>query len=198
MANNDPRTLDRKTAVPAIIGDPSDFLIISGLAGTGKDIGHLTQEQNIQFLMTGAMGSACMTGFGLALAQPDKRVLVATGDAELLMGVGALATIGSEQPSNLAILCVDNGHNGETGYQPSHPSKGVDLEMMARGAGFNITHTVSSEEHIEHASQIIRKSNAPSFVWLRVGTETPPAYKRNLDAVENKLNFRKRLLERDH
>ncbi|MED5517733.1 MAG: thiamine pyrophosphate-dependent enzyme, partial [Pseudomonadota bacterium] len=104
MTADMPRVLDRKEAVPALVGDPADFLLISGLAGTGKDIGALTGEDHIQFLMTGAMGAAAMTGFGLALAQPDKQVLVVTGDAELLMGLGALATIGAEQPSNLAIV----------------------------------------------------------------------------------------------
>ena len=96
MTADMPRVLDRKEAVPALVGDPADFLLISGLAGTGKDIGALTGEDHIQFLMTGAMGAAAMTGFGLALAQPDKQVLVVTGDAELLMGLGALATIGAE------------------------------------------------------------------------------------------------------
>ena len=70
MTADMPRVLDRKEAVPALVGDPADFLLISGLAGTGKDIGALTGEDHIQFLMTGAMGAAAMTGFGLALAQP--------------------------------------------------------------------------------------------------------------------------------
>ena len=135
MTADMPRVLDRKEAVPALVGDPADFLLISGLAGTGKDIGALTGEDHIQFLMTGAMGAAAMTGFGLALAQPDKQVLVVTGDAELLMGLGALATIGAEQPS-MAIVCVDNGHNGETGYQPSHTAKGVDLRRWRAAPAF--------------------------------------------------------------
>lgn len=194
MTADMPRVLDRKEAVPALVGDPADFLLISGLAGTGKDIGALTGEDHIQFLMTGAMGAAAMTGFGLALAQPDKQVLVVTGDAELLMGLGALATIGAEQPSNLAIVCVDNGHNGETGYQPSHTAKGVDLETVARGAGIQITRTVSTADQIADASRTLRQGNGPVFVWLRVTTDTPPAYKRELDAVANKLTFRRRLL----
>ena len=80
-----------------------------------------------------------MMGLGLALARPDKRVLVVTGDGELLMNLGALATIAVINPPNLAILCVDNGHYGETGWQKSHTSLGVDLEKIAIGAGIKRT-----------------------------------------------------------
>ena len=91
------------------------------------------------------MGAACMIGLGLALAQPKKQVLVVTGDGDLLMNVGALATIAVMNPPNLAIVCVDNGHYGETGWQKSHTSLGVDLEKMAIGAGIKRTMTASQE-----------------------------------------------------
>src|SRR6516165_9675845 len=98
--------LDRCDAVPALIGRHEDFLIVSGLAGTSRDIAALTQDGAHTYTMAGAMGGACMIGLGLALARPGKRVLVATGDGELLMNVGALATIAVLNPPNLAILCV--------------------------------------------------------------------------------------------
>ena len=111
--------LDRCHALPALIGRHDDFLIVSGLAGTSRDVAALTEDG----AHTYTMGGACMIGLGLALARPDKRVLVVTGDGELLMNVGALATIAVVNPPNLAIVCVDNGHYGETGvpeesYEP--------------------------------------------------------------------------------
>ena len=75
-----------------------------------------------------------MMGLGLALAQPKRRVLVTTGDGELLMNVGALATIALQNPPNLTIICVDNGHYGETGNQDSHTGLGVRLDVIAAGA----------------------------------------------------------------
>jgi hypothetical protein len=120
--------LDRCEAVPALIGDPADFLIVTGLAGTARDIAALTHDSAQIYTMAGAMGGAAMMGLGLALARPDKRVLVATGDGEILMNVGALATIAVLNPANFSILVVDNGHYGETGWQRSHTSLGVDLE----------------------------------------------------------------------
>jgi phosphonopyruvate decarboxylase len=135
--------LDRREAVPALLGRHEDFLIVTGLAGTAKDIGALTRDGGHTFTMAGAMGAACMMGLGLALARPDKRVLVITGDGELLMNVGALATIAVMNPANLSIVCVDNGHYGETGYQKSHTSLGVDLEKIAIGSGIKVTRTIS-------------------------------------------------------
>ena len=84
-------TLDRITAVPAIVGNPDDFLIIGGLAGTAKDMASLTKDGANYYGLAGAMGAAVSIGLGLALARPDRKVLVATGDGELLMNIGALA-----------------------------------------------------------------------------------------------------------
>src|SRR6266852_564258 len=134
--------LDRCGAVPALIGRHEDFLIVSGLAGTSRDIAALTEDGAHTYSMAGAMGGACMIGLGLALARSDARVLVVTGDGELLMNIGSLATIAVMNPPNLSVVCVDNGHYGETGYQKSHTSLGVDLEKMAVGAGLKITRTI--------------------------------------------------------
>ncbi len=112
--------------------------------------------------MAGAMGGACMIGLGLALARPDKRVLVVTGDGELLMNVGALATIAVINPPNLAILCVDNGHYGETGYQKSHTSLGVDLEKIAVRIGHQgVSHRQASTGSSRTAPAFCAKATAP-------------------------------------
>jgi phosphonopyruvate decarboxylase len=140
--------------------------------------------------MAGAMGGASMMGLGLALARPDRRVLVVTGDGELLMNLGSLATIAVLNPPNLAILCVDNGHYGETGYQKSHTSLGVDLERIAAGSGIKRTLTVGQESEIGTGARLIREGNGTAFVLLRVKPTEPPAYKRNLDPAECRVRFR--------
>lgn len=188
-------TLDRREAVPQLIGDAADFLIVSGLAGTSKDMAALTGDAANLFTMAGTMGAAVSTGLGLALARPDRRVLVVTGDGELLMNLGALATVAVMAPANLAVVCVDNGHYGETGGQQSHTSLGVDLEAIAAGSGIRATRTVSAKSEIAPASKLIRESNAPVFVVLRVKPGDPPAYKRNLDAAACRVRFRAALLD---
>jgi len=188
--------LDRVEAVPALIGRHEDFLFVTGLAGTSRDVAALADDGAHIYTMAGAMGGAAMMGLGLALARPDKRVLVVTGDGELLMNVGSLATIAVLNPSNLSILCVDNGHYGETGYQRSHTSLGVDLEKIAAGSGIRRSLTVEREAEIAEGARLIREGNGTAFVLLRVKPTEPPSYKRNLDPAACRVRFRTALLGR--
>jgi thiamine pyrophosphate-dependent acetolactate synthase large subunit-like protein len=206
MANDYPRgvdmaaaiaagfVLDRRDAVPKLIGRHEDFLFVTGLAGTARDIAALTQDGAHIYTMAGAMGGACMIGLGLALARPDKRVLVATGDGELLMNVGALATIAILNPANLSILVVDNGHYGETGYQKSHTSLGVDLEKIAAGSGIKRTRTIANETGLAEGGRMLREGNGTAFIVLKVKPDDPPPYKRNLDPASCRVRFRTALL----
>jgi hypothetical protein len=186
--------LDRRDAVPALIGRHQDFLIVSGLAGTSRDVAALTGDGAHTYTMAGAMGGACMIGLGLALARPDRRVLVVTGDGELLMNVGALATIAVMNSPNFAILCVDNGHYGETGYQKSHTSLGVDLEKIAAGSGIKTTRTIASQEALADGPRLLREGNGTVFLVLRVKPTDPPAFKRNMDPSACRDRFRGALL----
>jgi thiamine pyrophosphate-dependent acetolactate synthase large subunit-like protein len=182
--------LDRLEAVPALIGRHEDFVIVAGLAGTSRDVAALTADGAHTYTMAGAMGGACMMGLGLALARRDKRVLVVTGDGELLMNIGSLATIAVLNPPNLSIVCVDNGHYGETGYQKSHTSLGVDLEKIAAGSGIKLTRTVETEAQIADGARLIREGNAAAFVLLRVKPTEPPTFKRDLNPVSSRVRFR--------
>lgn len=188
--------LDRATAVPAVVGDPSDFLIVAGLAGTAYELSAMTNDGSNLYGLAGAMGAAVSMGLGLALARPDKKVLVATGDGELLMNIGALATVSVLNPPNLRILCVDNGHYGETGYQRSHTSLGVDLEKMAIGAGIKSTCTIEREDQIAAGARMLRESNGSCFVLLKVSTAEPPKGKLSLFADAARVRFRDALLGR--
>ncbi|HEX9323614.1 MAG TPA: thiamine pyrophosphate-dependent enzyme [Xanthobacteraceae bacterium] len=182
--------LDRREAVPALIGRHEDFLIVTGLAGTARDVAALTRDGAHAYTMAGAMGGAAMLGLGLALARRDRRVLVVTGDGELLMNVGALATIAVMNPPNLAIVCVDNGHYGETGYQKSHTSLGVDLEKIAAGAGIKLTRTIEEGADLAAGARLIREANATAFVLLRVKPTEPPSFKRVMDPAFCRDRFR--------
>jgi len=185
--------LERSEAVPALIGTHEDFLFIAGLGGTACDVGAVTGDAAHVYSLGGAMGAPCMMGLGLALARPDKRVLVVTGDGDLLMNVGALAAIAAINPGNLAILCVDNGHYGETGWQKSHTSLGTDLEQMAIGAGIKRTATVATEADIAEGARLLRDGNGTSFVVVRVRPTEPAEFKRNFDASLGRDRFRNAL-----
>jgi phosphonopyruvate decarboxylase len=181
--------LDRNVALPKLIGNHQDFLVVAGL-GSAQEISALMEGRNNFFVLGGAMGAASMMGLGLALARPDKHVLVVTGDGELLMNLGSLAVIALKNPSNLSIVCVDNGHYGETGYQKTHTSHGTNLEAIAAGCGISRTMAVDQDSDIAAASKMIRETNGASFVLLRVAPTDSVKYRVNLDGPSTRYAFR--------
>ena len=187
--------LDRKKAIPILIGDHKRFLVISGLAGPAKDIGFLTKESPNTFLFGGAMGGALPTSLGLALSRPKETVLCVSGDGDILMSMGCLATIATTKPKNLIIICVDNASYLETGGQTSHTGLGVNLDMIAKGCGFSITKTIATEEELLEGKKVLHENfSGPVFILLKVSKSNPPKYSRNWNASEEKFKIRKNLI----
>ena len=187
--------LDRKKAIPILIGDHKRFLIISGLAGPAKDIGFLTKESPNTFLFGGAMGGALPTSLGLALSRPKEKVLCVSGDGDILMSMGCLATIATTKPKNLIIICVDNASYLETGGQTSHTGLGVNLDIIAKGCGFPFTKTIVTEEELLEGKKALHDNcSGPVFILLKVSKSNPPKYSRNWNASEEKSKFRKNLI----
>lgn len=189
-------SLDRKKAIPRLLGDTDRFLIISGLAGPAKDIGFLTKESPNTFLFGGAMGGALPTSLGLALARPKDTILCVSGDGDVLMSMGSLATIATMKPKNLIIICVDNSLYLETGGQKSHTGLGVDLDVVAQGCGFLKTKTITNEDELLQGATLVNNNfNGPTFILLKVDQTSPPQYLRNWNASQAKLKFRQNLLK---
>ena len=189
-------SLDRKKAIPRLLGDTDRFLIISGLAGPAKDIGFLTKESPNTFLFGGAMGGALPTSLGLALARPKDTILCVSGDGDILMSMGSLATIATMKPKNLIIICVDNSLYLETGGQKSHTGLGVDLDVVAQGCGFPRTKTITNEDELLQGATLVNNNfNGPTFILLKVDQTSPPQYSRNWNASQAKLKFRQNLLK---
>ncbi len=139
--------LDRRALCRAVLAERGDMLVVAGLGAPAWDITAVgDRAENLP--LWGGMGGAAMLGLGLALAQPSRTVLVITGDGEMLMGLGSLATIAVQAPPNLAILVQDNERYGETGMQETHTAHGVDLVAMARGAGFGRTMLVTQDAEL--------------------------------------------------
>ena len=166
--------LERRAAMAALLeGRPDDLLAVPGLGSTTYDLAAAGDDDR-NFYLWGAMGGAAMIGLGLALAQPDKRVAVITGDGEMLMGMGALATIGIQKPGNLAIVVFDNGVYGETGMQPSHTQSGVDLVGVARGCGFATCLEVTDEAGLRDLAARLKTLREPLFARVLIEASEPP------------------------
>jgi thiamine pyrophosphate-dependent acetolactate synthase large subunit-like protein len=129
-------------------------------------------------------------GLGLALAQPGRRVLVITGDGEMLMGLGSLATVAIQRPANLVIITLDNERYGETGMQPSHTAGGTDLAEVAAGAGIPTCGTISDEAALQAALPLIREGHGPLFFAIKVQAEELPRTLPPKDGAYLKDRFR--------
>jgi thiamine pyrophosphate-dependent acetolactate synthase large subunit-like protein len=129
------------------------------------------------------MGAAAMIGLGLSIARPDRRVLVVTGDGEMLMGLGSLATIGVQRPPNLAIVVFDNGHYGETGMQASHTSGGVDLLEVARGCGIERVMNIEDDAGLKELAGLLATNEGTLFARVQITPDDPPRVLPEKDGV---------------
>ena len=131
-----------------------------------------------------------MIGLGLALARPERRVLVVTGDGELLMGLGSLSTVGSMAPDNLGVLVLDNEHYGETGMQGTHTGGSTDLAAVAVGCGFRTALTIEAESEIAAAIDLVCRGPGPSLVVAKVSADTSTQVVPPRDGVHLVERFR--------
>jgi thiamine pyrophosphate-dependent acetolactate synthase large subunit-like protein len=178
--------MKRRDVVKALLKNRGDLLVIAGLGSTAWDI-TAAGDSPLSFPMWGAMGQAAMIGLGLALAQPKRRVLVITGDGEMLMGMGSLATIGVQQPPNLTIVVVDNERYGETGMQETHTAHGIDLNGVARSCGLKVV-------EFKALPAAIHKQKGPHFAAVKVAAEKIPLVLPPREGALLKARFRRALL----
>ena len=185
--------LDRRAVAARILRDRGDGLVVTGLGNPTDDVA-AAGDTPLNFDFWAGMGGAAMAGLGLALAQPRRRVLVVTGDGVMLMGLGSLATIGAERPSNLGIVVLDNEHYGETGMQPAHTGRGVDLAGIAAATGFSLAVTVRTDAELESLAARLFTSPGPLFAAVKVSTTPSPTSLPPRDGPYLRSRFREALL----
>jgi len=193
MIANDPdlrRGLDRRSAMRSLLENRGELLLVTGLGSTTWDAAAVGDDDR-NFYLWGAMGSAAMVGLGLAIARPDRRVLVVTGDGEMLMGLGALATIGVQRPPNLAIAVFDNGHYGETGMQESHTAESVELVSIACACGFKETFDIIDELGLRDFAGQVHNGATTLFARIAIRADEPPRVLPPRDGVLLKTRFRR-------
>ena len=193
VLRSDHYPLERRDVVRALLEDRGDLLVVTGLGAPSWDAA-AAGDADTTFALWGAMGGAAMVGLGLALAQPNRRVLVITGDGELLMGLGSLATVAVQHPANLAIAVLDNERYGETGQQETHTAHDVDLAGVALASGFAAAETVAEPEQLAAALRRCREGEGPVMVVFKVRADEPPLVMPPRDGVVLKSRFRRALL----
>ncbi len=192
-ARSDGYPLHRRALVETLLAERGETLLVTGLGAPSWDAA-AAGDSPLTFPLWGAMGGAAMVGLGLALAQPARRVLVITGDGELLMGLGALATIAVQKPRNLAIAVLDNERYGETGQQATHTAWDVDLAAVARAVGFEAALVVEAPDAVASAVAQVHQAPGPLLAVFKVRAEDLPLVLPPKDGVLLKARFREALL----
>ena len=192
-ASKSSANLDRRQVVAQLLAERADALLVTGLGSTTWDAAAVGDRAE-NFYVWGGMGGAAMIGLGLALAQPERRVLVITGDGEMLMGLGAFATIAVQRPRNFAVAVIDNEVYGETGMQYTHTHFGVDLAGMAAAAGFESARTVYTQSDLDTLCESLYTAPGPLFADIKVSSDRHETVLPPRDGTYLKHRFRRALL----
>ena len=171
----------------------NDFLLVSGLGSPNWDF-TAAGDRDTFFPLWGAMGGAVPIGLGLALAQPKHRIVVATGDGEMLMGIGSLATVAIQEPKNLVILVFDNERYGETGMQETATAHKADIATIAAGCGISQTMTVRTKEELDLNVVRVFEDQGPILCVIKVKAEPLDFVLPPKDGAYLKDRFRKAVL----
>ena len=185
--------LNRRLVISELLKERENSLIVNGLGGTCWDVASLG-DNDLNFYVWGGMGNACMIGLGLALSQPDKKVIVITGDGEMLMGIGSLATIALKQPKNLSIVVFDNELYGETGNQKTHTAYCTNLSKIAIGSGIINSSIILTQEDLLSLSSEIHQIKNLSFSVIKINQDQEEIVLPIREGAYIKSRFRRALL----
>lgn len=181
--------LDRRTVVRQLLADRGALLAVSGLGSATYDLAACGDEPT-NFYLWGAMGISGTIALGIALAQPSRPVLVLTGDGDMLMGLGSLATIGAQQPANLSVVVLDNERYGETGQQKSHTGHGVDLAAVATACRFKTVLSITDMAGVDGLARRLHAGEGPLFALIKVDPADPDRVLPPRDGAYLRSRFR--------
>lgn len=188
--------IDRRKFVAELLKQFPDALVVSGLGSPSYDV-FAAGDRPGNFYLWGAMGGSVMVGLGIARAQPKRRVVVVTGDGEMMMGIGSLATAAVDKPQNLAVIVIDNEHYAETGMQPAHAGRGVDITGVAKAVGFDNARTVRTEQELAVLAEELFSTEGLLLATVKVTTEPVQTVLPPRDGPFLRSRFREALLGSD-
>jgi thiamine pyrophosphate-dependent acetolactate synthase large subunit-like protein len=179
--------MDRRKLVARLLVDRGPLLVVTGIGSATYDVAAVGDDPR-NFYIWSAMGSTAMVGLGLAMAKPDRRVAVITGDGDILMALGSLATIGVKQPKNLSIVVLDNGHYSASGMQPSHTSAGIDLAAAAKACRLRVE-AVSTLDRADELRALLHSGDGPLFIHAKVDADDQKRIIPSRDGLAIKHRF---------
>jgi len=193
MTRSEPYPLRRRDVVARMLAGRDDLLLVAGLGPASWDC-TAAGDRDLNFMPWGAMGGAVAIGLGVALAQPARRVLVITGDGEMLMGVGSLATVAMQAPPNLHVVVLDNERCEETGGQATATAGFADIAGIARASGIAQAATVRTERELADRIVALEAAPGPTLTVVKVHPDNPPPVFAPRDGNVQRIRFRSALL----
>jgi len=179
--------MDRRALVARLLNNRGNLMVITGIGSATYDVA-ACGDHPLNFYIWSGLGCTPSVGLGLALAQPDRRVAIVTGDGEILMALGSLATIGMKQPKNLSVVCLDNGHYSATGMQPSATSAGIDLAQAAAACRLRVE-AVSDLSRADELRTLLHSGPGPIFIHARVDADDQKRIIPSRDGLAIKHRF---------
>ena len=176
---------DLTKSVLSIIDD--DTAVIGGIGNAGFDL-FSAGDRPANFYMLGSMGMAVPIGLGVALAQPERTVIVLEGEGSVLMNLGALATVGREAPPNLTIIVWDNAQWQLTGGQTTATGITTDLSVVAKGCGIANSSAPADESEFEQSVRYALDAPGPHAIVAHIDAE-PASGRPHDDPIWTKYQF---------
>lgn len=185
--------LYRRDVLAKVLEDRGDTLVVPGLGTANYDLFAVSPSDDNAY-MWNAMGLTVPTGLGLAIAQPERRVLVVTGDGEMMMGIGSLSVVAAQAPSNFSILVMDNEMFEETGAQTGLSAVRADIAKIAEGSGIAKTMTVRSDNELGGLPDFLLNETGPVLAVAKVGPSRDKPVYPSMDGPGIVSTFRKAVL----
>ncbi len=166
--------INRLEATRYLVEQLSDEPIIASCGNPKFDLFTAAEKRKANFYMWNSMGMASSIGLGLAMARPDKKVIVLDGDGAILMNLNSLTTGASKAPANLVHIIWDNAQYQITGGQPTHTGGKADIEAIAKGAGFKRALTINTLAAFKEALSQALAQPGPWILVARTDSSEAP------------------------
>jgi thiamine pyrophosphate-dependent acetolactate synthase large subunit-like protein len=161
------KVMNRFDLTQRLVAKLKDEAVIGGIGNTNFDLWAAGRRPE-NFYMLGSMGLAVPIALGVAIAQPQRRVVALEGDGSLLMQLGCLTTVAMRRQKNLVIIVMDNRVYQITGSQPTSSAFGADFVALARGAGLEQSAWASDEADFELLVERALHEHGPWFIAVRI------------------------------
>lgn len=185
--------LNRREVLARVLENRRDALVVPGLGTSNYDLFAVSPSGNNAY-MWNAMGLTVPTALGLAIAQPERRVLAVTGDGEMMMGIGSLSVVAAQELTNLSILVMDNEMFEETGKQSGLSGIRADIAKIAEGSGIAKTMTLRTENEVARLAEFLLQEPGPALAVAKVGPSVEKPVFPSMDGAEIVRTFRKAVL----